>query len=240
MAAVGRNRHLALNEVTRQGLTGHVTIDERVVTDRRRLRGERTRQTILSHAARLASAEGLEAVSLQRLATDLGISKSGLFAHFGSKEELQLATVNLAARIFTDEVLRPGLVPPRGVGRVLALCEAFLSYVERRVFPGGCFFEATMSEFDSKPGAVRDAVVERKDYWSASIVRAIREAQTAGEIDAGVEAEQLGWELNCLLAGANDSHAVNGSPLALDRARRAIRHRLNEVSNPVAELSKRP
>ncbi|TME13792.1 MAG: TetR/AcrR family transcriptional regulator, partial [Chloroflexi bacterium] len=113
-----------------------------VQVDKRRQRGERTRQAILSHAARLASAEGLEAVSLQRLAGDLGISKSGLFAHFGSKEELQLATVEEAAWVFTLEVLKPGLHEPAGVGRVTALCEAFLSYVERGVFPGGCFFEA--------------------------------------------------------------------------------------------------
>ena len=205
-------------------------IEDRQVTDRRRLRGERTRHAILSHGARLASAEGLEAVSLQRLASDLGISKSGLFAHFGSKEELQLAIVDEAARIFTDEVIRPGLVPPRGVGRVLALCEAFLSYVERRVFPGGCFFEATTAEFDSKPGVVRDAIVEKNAYWSATIVRAIRQAQEAGEIDAGVDAEQLGWELDCLLAGANDSHALDAGPVALGRARRAIGYRLDTAS----------
>src|SRR5437016_10294556 len=97
------------------------------LTDGRRLRGARTRQAILSHAARLASAEGLESVSLQRLATDLGISKSGLFAHFGSKEELQLATVEEASRIFVREVLVPGLRPPRGLERIQALCDAFLS-----------------------------------------------------------------------------------------------------------------
>jgi AcrR family transcriptional regulator len=205
-------------------------IESPPVTDRRRLRGDRTRQAILSHAARLASAEGLEAVSLQRIANDLGISKSGLFAHFGSKEELQLAIVDEAARIFTDEVLRPGLVPPRGVGRILALCEAFLSYVQRKVFPGGCFFEAAMAEFDSKPGPVRDSVVERKSYWSETIVRAVREAQEAGEIDPRVDSEQLGWELDCLLGGANTLHAVNAGPLALDRARRAIGHRLDAAS----------
>src|SRR2546421_12492491 len=97
-------------------------------TDRRRLRGMRTRQSILSHAARVASAEGLEAVSLQRLASDLGISKSGLFAHFGSKEELQLATVEEAGRVFTEEVLRPGLAVLAGAGRLWALCDAHLSY----------------------------------------------------------------------------------------------------------------
>src|SRR2546426_12381417 len=91
-----------------------------LTTDRRLQRGDRTRQAILSHASRLASSEGLEAVSLQRLASDLGISKSGLFAHFGSKEELQLATVEEAGRVFTEEVLRPGLRTPAGLGRVWA------------------------------------------------------------------------------------------------------------------------
>src|SRR5262249_56893598 len=98
------------------------------VTDGRRLRGDRTRHAILSHAARLASAEGLEAVSLQRIASDLGISKSGLFAHFGSKEGLQLATVAEAARIFTQEVLKPALSVPAGIGRLWALCDSYLLY----------------------------------------------------------------------------------------------------------------
>src|SRR6266513_4440968 len=93
--------------------------------DGRRLRGARTRQVILAHAARVGSAEGLEAVSLQRLASDLGISKSGLFAHFGSKEELHMATIDAAARIFADEVIRPALATPRGVGRVWALCNSW-------------------------------------------------------------------------------------------------------------------
>src|SRR6266699_4258129 len=101
-------------------------------TDRRRQRGMRTRQAILLHAARVGSAEGLEEVSLQRLAGDLGISKSGLFAHFGSKEELQLATVEEAARVFAQEVLKPGLSVPTGLGRLWAMCNAHLSYQERK------------------------------------------------------------------------------------------------------------
>jgi len=200
------------------------------VTDGRRLRGARTRQAILKHAARLASAEGLESVSLQRLASDLGISKSGLFAHFGSKEELQLATVEAAAQIFTREVLVPGLKPPRGVGRIQALCDAFLSYVDRDVFPGGCFFQAAGAEFDSKPGAVRDAILERKRYWEDSLVRAVREAREAGKVQRGVDPEQLGWELHCLLAGANDRHLQTPEPKALERARRAIRERLEQAA----------
>src|SRR6201982_1240403 len=98
-------------------------------SDGRRRRGQKTRLAILDHAARVGSAEGLEAVSLQRLADDLGISKSGLFAHFGSKEELHLATIEHAARVFTDEVIRPALSQPRGVGRELALCGSLHSYI---------------------------------------------------------------------------------------------------------------
>src|SRR6202158_2784736 len=197
-----------------------------VTTDRRLLRGERTRQAILSHASRLASAEGLGAVPLQRLATDLGISKSGLFAHFGSKEELQLAIVDEASRIFTDEVLKPGLKTPAGVGRVWAMCNASLSYLKREVFPGGCFFEATVAEFDSKPGRVRDAVVERRDYWVASLGRAIRAARDKGDVQPDVDADQVAWELSCLLVGANGSFVQNGGNVGLERARRAIRDRL--------------
>jgi AcrR family transcriptional regulator len=203
-------------------------------TDQRRLRGERTRQAILSHASRLASAEGLDAVSLQRLASDLGISKSGLFAHFGSKEELQLATVEEAAHVFTDEVLRPGLKAPAGLGRVWSMCNAYLSYLKRSVFPGGCFFEAAISEFDSKPGPVRNAIVEKRGYWVASLARAIREAQKAGDVPRSVDAEQVAWELSCLLVGANGSFVIDGAGVGIERARRAIRDRLQRIATPTA------
>jgi AcrR family transcriptional regulator len=204
------------------------------MTDRRRIRGDRTRQAILSHASRLASAEGLEAVSLQRLATDLGISKSGLFAHFGSKEELHLATVEEAGRVFTEEVLKPGLKPPAGLGRVWAMCNAFLSYLRRGVFPGGCFFEAAVAEFDSKPGPVRDAVVEKRSYWVGSLARAIREAKSAGDVQQDVDAEQVAWELSCLLVGANGSFVQDGGNVGIERARRAIRDRLERIATPSA------
>ncbi len=195
-------------------------------TDKRRIRGDRTRQAILSRAGQLASAEGLEEVSLQRLAGDLGISKSGLFAHFGSKEELQLATVEEAARVFAQEVLKPGLSVPTGLGRLWAMCNAHLSYQERKVFAGGCFFEAASVEFDSRPGAVRDAVLEKVRYWSGSLARAAREAQAAGELSADADPEQLAWELGSLLSAANRSHVIDGGGQAFDRARRAIRDRL--------------
>ncbi len=200
-------------------------------TDRRRLRGQRTRQAILLHAARVGSAEGLEEVSLQRLATDLGISKSGLFAHFGSKEELHLATIEAAAQIFGDEVIRPALAEPRGVRRVWALCTAWMSYLERGVFPGGCFFWAVAEEFDSRrPGPVRDSILEKKAYWSYSLERAVREAQQAGEIAADVDPVQLAWELDSLLGGANSGFKSEDGAMALERGRRAIRERLQRAA----------
>ena len=205
-------------------------------TDRRRLRGQRTRQAILLHAARVGSAEGLEAVSLQRLATDLGISKSGLFAHFGSKEELHMATIDAAAQIFVDEVIRPALAEPRGVRRVWALCNSWMSYLERGVFPGGCFFWAVAEEFDSRrPGPVRDSILEKKGYWSYSLQRAAREAQQAGEIDADVDAEQLAWELDSLLGGANSGFKGEDGVRAIERGRRAIRDRLTSAATARAK-----
>ena len=211
------------------------TIPRLEFTDGRRIKGMRTRQAILTHAARVGSAEGLDAVSLQRLADDLGISKSGLFAHFGSKEELHMATIEAAAEIFTEEVIRPALVQSRGVGRVWALCNSWISYLERGVFPGGCFFWAVAEEYDSRrPGPVRDSVLQKKAYWSYSLQRAVREAQEAGEIDASVDPEQLAWELDSLLGGINSGFKSEDGSLALERGRRAIRDRLLRASTLTA------
>lgn len=205
------------------------------LTDRRRLRGQKTRQAILLHAARVGSAEGLEAVSLQRLASDLGISKSGLFAHFGSKDRLHMATIETAARIFTDEVIRPALEVPRGIGRVFALCNSWLSYLERQVFPGGCFFWAVAEEYDSRrPGPIRDSVLEKKSYWSYTLQRALREAQQAGEIEPDVDPEQLAWELDSLMGGANAGFKEGAGSIAIERARRAIRDRLSRAATSSA------
>src|SRR4051812_1048654 len=121
-------------------------------------KGERTRRAILETASALASQHGLDSLSMGGLADATGMSKSGLFAHFGSKEELQLATVEYAADVFTREVIDPARAAPRGVARLWALCDGFLSYLEREVFPGGCFFGATSSEFKNRPGPVRDRI----------------------------------------------------------------------------------
>jgi len=123
---------------------------------RRRSDGERSRTAILDEAARLATVEGIGGLSLSRLADAVGISKSGLFAHFGSKEELQLATIDTANSIFDELVLEPAANAAPGIDRLRALLDAYLRYVESGTFPGGCFFATVLVEVSMQPGAVRD------------------------------------------------------------------------------------
>src|SRR5512133_3293932 len=140
-----------------------MTLSARV--PRRRADGERTRHAILEAAAGVATTEGLEGLSIGRLAERLGMSKSGLYAHFGSKEELQLATIATAAGIFDAEVIAPTRAEPTARGRIEALCERFLSHLERKVFPGGCFFAAAGAELDTQSGRVRESVAEFLRAW---------------------------------------------------------------------------
>src|SRR6478672_5669555 len=128
-------------------------------TVRRRSDGERSRATILREAARLATVEGIGGLSIGRLADAVGMSKSGLFAHFGSKEELQLATVDLAGELFTEHVLSAGDDAHSARERLSALTEGYLRYVSEETFPGGCFFASVLSEVDMRPGPVRDAMI---------------------------------------------------------------------------------
>ena len=128
--------------------------------------GAKTREAILQTAADVASIEGLDGLSIGRLATQLGMSKSGLFAHFGSMQDLQLATIETARQRYVQEVVAPGLACGSGLKGLYGLCESFLSYLERGVFPGGCFFASAMAEFDCKaPGPVRDRVAKCQELW---------------------------------------------------------------------------
>lgn len=200
------------------------------VGDRRRQRGERTRSAVLARAAALASAEGLEALTIGRLATDLGMSKSGLFAHFGSKSELQLGVVEWARELFTAEVVVPALRAPRGLPRLRALSDAWLGYAERQVFPGGCFFAAAAAEFDGRPGPVRDRVAEALREWRGFLADAVVRARDRGEIDPGVDAGQLAFEIDALVHAANTDFQLHGDGAAFERARRAIAERLETAS----------
>jgi AcrR family transcriptional regulator len=193
--------------------------------DGRRARGDRTRQAILEEAIQIASAEGLEGLSIGGLAGRLGVSKSGLFAHFGSKTELQVATVEAAREVFLDEVIGSARADG-GIEEVLSLTDAWLDYMEREVFRGGCFFVAASSEFDSRPGPVRDAVVGLVSEWLIALEAAIQDAQEADHLPAELEAPQLAFELHSLGMGANLAFKLYGDKAAFERARAAIRERL--------------
>jgi AcrR family transcriptional regulator len=190
------------------------------------MKGDRTRAAILDHAVDIASLEGLEGLTIGRLAENLGMSKSGLFAHFGSKEELQLATLEAAGERFLDQVFRPALKAPRGYPRLLALCDGWLEYVERDVFPGGCFFAAASFEFDGRSGPVRDAVEATMNDWVAAIETAIRMAKQEGHLRADVDPAQIAFEINALFFGANFAHNLRKDKRSLDKARVAIGQRL--------------
>jgi len=198
--------------------------------DGRRRRGNRTRESILQEAADLASVEGLEGLTIGRLAAQLGMSKSGLFAHFGSKEELQLATVDAARRRFVDHVVRPSRGLPRGRRRVEALMAAWLDYYRSEVFRGGCFFHTVKAEFDSRGGsAVRDVVRDDAREFIAFLTREVRKAQEAGDLDPNVDADQVAFELDALGAASNQHFQLMRDPAAFDRAARAIAARLDAL-----------
>ncbi len=193
------------------------------------MKGSRTRSAIVARAVDIASAEGLEGLTIGRLAEDLGMSKSGLFAHFGSKEELQLATVQAARERFRDEVFRPALMTERGYPRLLEICRSWLDYVIRDVFPGGCFFAAASFEFDSRSGLVHDAIANSMDEWIGAIEKAVELAQEEGHIDPNIEPAQLSFEINALFFGANFAHKMRHDKDAIERARIAIEHRLESL-----------
>jgi AcrR family transcriptional regulator len=192
-------------------------------------KGERTRHSILTTAAALASQEGLEPLSIGRLAEATGMSKSGLFAHFGSKEELQLATVDHAAQLFVDEVIAPARAAPRGVARVWALCDRMIDYAERQVFPGGCFFAATSAEFNHKPGPVRDRIVQMIQSWLSYLEHAVEQAQTAGELPDEPSARELAFQLDAFAQASNAQYQLFRDPAVFAEARRAIRERLESL-----------
>ncbi|MFJ6670266.1 TetR/AcrR family transcriptional regulator [Actinosynnema sp. NPDC091369] len=185
-------------------------------------RGEQTRRQILRRAAEIASVEGLEGLSIGRLATELEVSKSGVFAHFGSKEELQLATVRAAAAIFAREVVEP-VTEPAGPARLAALLDRWLAYSEGRTFPGGCFFYAVQAEFDARPGRVRDAIAGYGREWNTYV------RDTAAAIPGIADPDQLAFELIAFLEMANARSVLHDDPHAYERARVAVRARLAQA-----------
>jgi AcrR family transcriptional regulator len=193
---------------------------------RPRPKGQRTRTAILAEAACLATVDGLDGLSIGGLATAIGMSKSGLFAHFGSKEDLQLATIASARETFTAEVFVPALDVPQGIRRLYAICEAFLSHIERRVFPGGCFFAVAAADVGTRPGPVRDAIAAQQRDWLELLERLAHKAMAIGELDPRDDPAQLAFELNAALVSASTSFVLQGDPAVFERARAAVRRRV--------------
>jgi AcrR family transcriptional regulator len=189
--------------------------------------GQRTREAILRGAASLATVEGLEGLSIGNLAAAIGMSKSGLYAHFGTKQELQLATVAEAERIFDAEVMQPAMAERPGLERLAAVCEAFLSYVQRGVFPGGCFFAATALEMGARPGSVRDRIAAVQLGFVEQLRSFAATAVAQGELPADEDPAQLAFELHSILLGADTKFVLHDDPAVLDLARKVIRQRLH-------------
>jgi AcrR family transcriptional regulator len=198
-------------------------------SDGRIRRGDRTRRMVLARAVDIASVEGLDGLSIGRLAGELSISKSGLIGHFGSKEELQLSTIRAARAIFATTVIEPALRGTQGLARVRALLEAWLTYSSDRRFPGGCFFARASHEYAGRPGAVRDALAAIDDEWLKLIATSIEEAQAAGEIDPSVDAAQLAFDLDAYLDSAN-LRSLLGRTDVYERAARSMADRLEAVT----------
>ena len=194
---------------------------------RTRAPGDRARARIVERAAELATVEGLDGVSIGRLAEATGVPKSSVHALFGSKEELQLATINAARGSFVAEVVTPAFEAAEpGRERLLALCEGFLSYVERRVFPGGCFFVAASAEVGARPGRVHDDVARVQQQWRDLLDAEARIASERGELPSGTDPAQLAFELGVILAGTNIVSVLHDDNGVIARARAAIRSRL--------------
>ena len=202
-------------------------IEPAATEDGRRVRGDRTRRAILRAAVNIASVEGLEGLSIGRLATELNMSKSGLFAHFGSKEELQISTVRAAAAIFVQRVVRPAQEEHEpGLARLRVMLDIWLDYMEAGIFAGGCFFAAATAEMDGRPGPVRDAVAAQICDWTELLAESVRDAVARGELSADTDPDQLAFELDALGTAVNGSWQLHGDPVVFERGHRALRRRL--------------
>ena len=192
--------------------------------------GLASRRAILDAAARLATTRGLEGLSIGELAEHIGMSKSGLYAHFKSKEELELATIDRAAEIFESDVIRSVPHAPRGLARVGALTEAFLGHLARRVFPGGCFFATVAAQLAPNPGRTRDRIMRMQQEWSAQFAGALRQACDAGELPHHVDLDQLVFEITAMMFRANFAWVVTEDERVLDQARVGVKHVLGRAA----------
>ncbi|RFU36545.1 TetR/AcrR family transcriptional regulator [Actinomadura logoneensis] len=201
-------------------MTDDTTSSRPAVTDGRLLRGARSRRAVTRHAVDVASAEGLNGLSLGRLASDLDLSKSGIQTLFRTKENLHLATVEAARDLFLDAVVHPARTAAPGLARLRAIVENWIAYAERPLFTGGCFWSANLPEFDSRPGPVRDALARQRRDWLSVISAELRHAVDAGET-APLDADLTAFQIDAILNATNIALRLDEKD-ATSRARRAI------------------
>jgi AcrR family transcriptional regulator len=185
-------------------------------------KGELTRQAILDRACAVASTVGLEGLTIGHLSEELQLSKSGLFAHFKSKEALQVQTLEHAGNVFIDQVLRPALAAPRGEPRLRAMFERWLSWASESAFPGGCLFVAAATEFDDRPGPVRDFLVKSQRDWIDALAHAFRIGITEGHFRPDADPEQFAYDMYSVMLGWHHAARLMQDPRANERAQRSF------------------
>jgi AcrR family transcriptional regulator len=198
-----------------------------------------SRGVILNAAARLATTRGLEGLSIGELAQHIGMSKSGLYAHFKSKEELELATIETAAEIFASDVIAKVPQTLRGLERIAALTDAFLQHLERRIFPGGCFFATVAAQLAANPGRPRDRVMEVQAEWIAQFTSALGQCREAGEIPRGADLNQTAFEITAMMLRANFAWVLTEDKNVLDHARVGVKNVLSRVAQATKSHGKR-
>ena len=191
----------------------------------------RTRDAILRAAATMATVRGLDGLTIGNVATAVGMSRSDLRAYYGSKGDLQLATVTEAVRVFEAEVVQPALAAPAGLGQLVTVCEAFFAYLGRRTFPGGCFMASAALEMSSWPEPVRDFVAASQARFGG-LLRGFAVAAVAGnELPPGENPDRLAFELNGIMLATDTNYVLHDDPAVLDLARQIVRQRLG-VGDP--------
>jgi AcrR family transcriptional regulator len=208
------------------------------MTDGRLERGARTRTAVLDAAVAVASVDGLDGLSLAQLAGRLGLSKSGLFAHWPDKQQLQLDVVEHARRQWVELIIRPALAKPAGLPRLWALHQRRLRFYRARVLPGLCFFGAVEAELDDRPGPVREAVKGAREQWLDLLAGQVREAMRRGHLGPQVDAAQLAFEIQALGEAVVIQSKLGDRPRAMRHARRAVLDRLRALATDPALLPK--
>lgn len=198
-------------------------------SDGRRARGMRSRTAVLERSVQMASRDGLEGLTIGALSADLGVHKSSVHALFGSKEELQLATLAAARTILIDHVVAPARSSPAGLARLRAIGDAWCAYLAADVFAGGCFLCAASAEMDGRPGPLRDAVEAVMREWIGVLSANIEAAIAAGELSAEIDSAALAFRLNALGMAANWQRQLMNDRAGIEHARSGWRAELDDL-----------